>query len=55
METTSKRHMSYKQFATTFNIKSLQPDVIKQIAHDNNIKIDDLYNVIDDAKRDGRL
>lgn len=50
-----KKRMSYKDFARKFNITALDVPKIKSIAKDNNITIDNLHNVIDDAKRDGRI
>jgi hypothetical protein len=50
-----KRRLSYKQFCKEFPQNCLNPKKIKQIAFDNNIKITDLHNVINDAKLDGRL
>ncbi len=52
---TKKKRVSYREFCKAFNITSLDVPLIKSIATQNNIKITNLHNVIDDAKCDGRL
>jgi len=50
-----RKSMTYNQFCRKYNIARLDVPAIKRLQKKHNVQIQDLHNIIDDAKLDGRL